>query len=196
MSHHRTRWRDLLHPSVPAGPRHPHIIAGSGPGSHPHLTHHVGHVLSLQRENITTHPASTQHNSHLARHSVLWRRRPVAHPVLHARVSTAHHVALHTGHHTIAWPLHHAGVARGPGHPTHVHAGTVGTHGVSHHHTVGSHHLHAATVGHHVGHGLARPHHVGMLHPHPHHHLLLLAHLTHAGVAGMHLEMLLLRAKY
>ena len=139
---------------------------------------------------------TTTHNSHLAGHSVLWRRGPVAHPVLHPRVAAAHHVALHPGHHPIAGALHHARVAGGPGHPAHVHAGTVGTHRVPHHHPVGSHHLHAATVGHHVGHGLTRPHHVGVLHPHPHHHLLLLTHLTHAGVAGMHLEMLLLRAKY
>merc|ERR1719397_209644 len=103
------------------------------------------------------------------------------------RVTSSHHVALHTGHHTIPWSLHHAGVTRGAGHPTHVHAGNVRTHGVPHHHPIGSHHLHPATVGHHVRHWLPCPHHVRVLHPHPHHHLLLLAHLTHCWVARVHL---------
>ena len=60
MSHHRTRWRDLLHPSVPAGARHSHIIAGARAGAHPHLTHHVGHVLSLQQQKRYKPPG---HNS-------------------------------------------------------------------------------------------------------------------------------------
>ena len=118
-----------------------------------------------------------------------WWRSVAGHPMTHvwmiARVTRSHHV--HPMHHPVTGTLHHR-MAGGAGHPTHGH--------VAHHHPIGSHHLHAATVGHHVGHGLARPHHVGVLHPHPHHHLLLLTHLTHAGVAGMHLEMLLLRAKY
>ena len=194
MSHHGTRWRNLLHPCVSARSGHPHVIAGARP--HPHLSHHVGHVLSLQQKTITICCPGRVTRSHLLRHSVLGRRRSGAHPVLHAgvtsgvtaRVTSSHHVALHAGHHATARALHHARVAGASGHPTHVHAGAVGTHGVPHHHTVGSHHLHAAAIGHHVGHWLSCPHHVRVLHPHPHHHLLLLTHLAHAWVTRVHLE--------
>jgi len=152
----------LLHPWVPhRGPRHPHVGAS---WAHPHLGHHVRNILSLRC------------------HPIFWGWRSIAHSVLHCWVPGTHHVPLHVhpGHHPIPMALHHAGVTRGSRHSCHGSVRTIGTHGSSHHHSVGTHHLHACAIWHHVGHGLACSHHPLLLHAHSHHCHLLRIHLCHS----------------